>query len=94
MELTQSVLLAVVIVLTIFLVVLGFQVFYVLRDFRKTLRRLNRLFDDADSLVSEVKKPIEKAGTIIGGLTTGATIAHLLSRGDKKGEKDGKREGK
>ena len=51
MELTQSVLLAVVIVLTIFLVVLGFQIFYVLRDLRKTLGRLNRLFDDADSLV-------------------------------------------
>ena len=94
MELTQSVLLAVVIVLTIFLVVLGFQVFYVLRDLRRTLTRLNRLFDDADSLVSEVKKPIEKAGTIISGLTTGATIAHLLNRGDKKGEKNGKREGK
>lgn len=94
MELTQSVLLAVVIVLTIFLVVLGFQVFYVLRDLRRTLTRLNRLFDDADSLVAEVKKPIEKAGTIIGGLTTGATIAHLLNRGEKKENKDGKREGK
>ena len=78
MELTQSVLLAVVIVLTIFLVVLGFQVFYVLRDLRRTLKRLTRLFDDADSLVSEVKKPIEKAGTILGGLTTPTPITPLL----------------
>lgn len=94
MELTQSVLLAVVIALTIFLVVLAFQVFYVLQDLRRTLTRLNRLFDDADSLVGEVRKPIEKAGTIISGLTTGATIAHLLHKGNKRGEKDGKREGK
>src|SRR3989338_8273048 len=56
MDTTQIILLAVIIVLTIFLVVIGFQVFFVLKDLRKTLFRLNRFFDNVDDLVGQVKK--------------------------------------
>jgi len=81
---TQIILLAVIIVLTIFLVVIGFQVFFVLKDLRKTLFRLNRLFDNADDLVGQVKKPIESAGNIFTAMTAGVGIAHLLKRGSKE----------
>jgi len=81
MDTTQIILLSVIIVLTIFLVVIGFQVFFVLKDLRKTLFRLNRLFDDADNLVGQVKKPIESAGNIFTAMTAGMGIAHLLKRG-------------
>ena len=84
---TQIVLLAVIIVLTVFLVVIGFQVFYVLKDLRKTLFRLNRLFDDADDLVGQVKKPIESAGNIFTAMTAGVGIAHLLKKGSSSSAK-------
>ena len=84
MDTTQIVLLAVIVVLAIFLVALGFQVFFVLKDLRKTLTRMNRLFDDADDLVGQVKKPIQTAGTFVTALTAGAGIAHLLKRGEKE----------
>ena len=71
MDTTQIVLLAVIIVLTIFLVVLGFQVFFV------------RLFNDANELVTEVKKPIEKAGNFFTALTAGAGLVQLLKKGKK-----------
>ena len=89
MDTTQAILLAVIIVLAIFLVTLGFQVYFVLKDIRKTLWRMNRLFDDADDLVGQVKKPIESASSFFTALTAGAGIAHLLKRGSKetKGEK-------
>lgn len=96
MDTTQTVLLAVIIVLAVFLVALGFQVFFVLKDLRKTLSRMNRLFDDADDLVDQVKKPIQSAGSFLTALTAGAGIAHLLKIGssfsakaseDKKGSK-------
>lgn len=88
MDTTQIVLLAVIVVLAIFLVALGFQVFFVLKDLRKTLTRMNRLFDDADDLVGQVKKPIQTAGNFVTALTAGAGIAHLLNRG--KGSKEAK----
>lgn len=83
MDTTQVILLAVIIVLAIALVVLGLQAFFVLRDFRKTLFRMNRLFDDTNELVAEVKKPVEKASTFFTALTTGAGLIHLLKKGDK-----------
>lgn len=80
---TQIVLIAVILVLAIALVVLGFQAFFALKDLRKTLFRMNRLFDDADDLVTEVKKPIAKAGSLFTAITTGAGLVHLLKKGSK-----------
>ena len=80
MDLTQTVTLSVLIVLTVFLVVLGFQAFFTLRDFRTTLRRMNKLFDNTDDLVVEVKKPIDAVSHMITALTAGAGIAHIIKR--------------
>lgn len=90
MDTTQIVLLSVIIILAIFLVVLGIQVFFVLRDLRTTLKRMNHLFDDANNLVLEVKKPIEKAGSLFTALTTGATLVRLLKKGEEKNERSRK----
>lgn len=84
MDITQIVLLSVIIVLTLFLVVIGFQAFFVLKDFRKTLGRLNKLFDDADNLVGQVKRPITSASNLLTAMSAGAGLAHLLK--GKKGE--------
>ncbi len=89
MDITQTILLAIIIVLAIFLVALGFQVFFVLKDLRKTLNRMNMLFDDANSLITQVKKPVESAGNFVSALTAGAGIAHLLKRGKSTKEKSG-----
>ena len=80
MDTTQSILLAVVVVLAIFLAALGFQAFFALKDLRRTLWRTNRLLDDADKLVSDVKKPIESAGHVVTAITASAGIAHLLKK--------------
>lgn len=88
MDSTQTVILAVIIVLTVFLVVLGFQVFFVLKDLRLTLRRMNRLFDNADDLVSEVKKPINSAGHLFTAMTAGIGISHLLKKGEKHEQRE------
>lgn len=87
MDTTQIVLLAVVIILAVFLVALGFQAFFVLRDLRKTLVRMNKLADDADNLVDQVRKPIASAGSFVTALVAGAGLTHLLKRGDKKEKK-------
>ena len=89
MDITQSVILSVIIVLTIFLVVVGIQVFFTLKELRKSLKKANKLMDDADDIVSQVKKPIETAGNLVTALTAGAGIAHFLKKiaGEIKNER-------
>lgn len=36
--------------------------------------------DDADELISDIKKPMHAASNIFGALTAGAGIAHLLKK--------------
>lgn len=78
MDITQSVLLAIIIVLTIFLVVLGFQGFFALKDLRKTLHKVNKLVDDADDIVDQIRKPVDSVSNILTGMTAGAGLAHLF----------------
>lgn len=80
MDVTQIILLSAVIVLTIFVVIMSFQAFLTLKDFRKTLGKLNHLMDDTDDLVGKVKKPIESVGGVFSALTAGAGIAHFLKK--------------
>ncbi len=80
MDLSQAVLLSVIVVLAIFLAIIGFQAFFTLKDLRRTLSRMNQLIDHADEVVVNIKKPVESAGNIFTALTAGLGIAHLLKK--------------
>lgn len=88
MDLTQAVLLSTIVVLSIFVVFLGFQVYFVLKDFRHTLHRVDRLLDDTNGLITEVKKPITSLSGIFTAITAGAGIAHFLKRLEGKDERE------
>jgi len=83
MDLSQAILLIVIVVLTIFIVVIGFQAFITLKDLRKTLIKMNKLMDDTDELVDEIKGPIHSATSMFTAITAGAGIAHLLKKVQK-----------
>lgn len=83
----QTVLFLVVIILTILLVVLGVQVFFILRELRKTLEKVNLVLDDAAMITEIVSKPISSLSSLTMGLKTGATIARILNGGKKSHNK-------
>ena len=72
----QTALFIVIIVLTVLLVILGIQVFFILRELRKTITKVNKVLDYTESITESVSKP-----------KTGATIAKIF-QGDKKHKKD------
>lgn len=47
---------------------------------------MNKLFDNADDLVGEVKKPIESAGNLFAAMIAGAGLSKLLKKGEKHGQ--------
>lgn len=76
----QTALFLVIIVLTILLVVLGIQVFFILRELRKTIEKANKILDDTSTITESVSGPIQSLSSLTMGLKTGATLAKLFDR--------------
>jgi hypothetical protein len=82
----QTVLFLVIIILAVLLVVLGIQVFFILRELKQTITKANKVLDDTGVITESVSKPVSTFSTLISGIKTGATIASLI-----KGKKESSR---
>ncbi len=76
----QTALFLVIIVLTLLLLVLGIQVFFILRELRKTVDKANKVLDDTGVITESVSAPIANLSTLATGIKTGAAIAGLLKK--------------
>lgn len=74
----QAILLFVVVVLTVLLVVLGVQIFFILKDFRKTLTKANKVLDDTSLITESVSGPISSFSNLTAGIKLGSSILKLL----------------
>jgi len=83
----QTALFLVIIALTVLLLILGIQVFFILRELRKTLEKANKVLDDTGVITESVSKPISSLSSLTTGLKAGAIIANLLKKSSKKKEK-------
>ncbi len=89
----QTALFLVIIVLTILLLVLGIQIFFILRELRKTVDKANKVLDDTGVITESVSTPIANLSTLATGIKTGAAIARILNKNklsgrDEKTKKD------
>lgn len=80
----QTVLFLVIIALTVLLLVLGFQVFFILRELRKTIEKANKILDDTGEITQSVSGPIASLSSLAMGLKTGAVIAKLFNSKKRK----------
>ena len=84
----QTALFLVIIVLTILLIILGIQVFFILRELRKTINKTNKILDDTGAITESVSGPISSFSSIAMGLKVGSKLAKILNGKDKKHHKD------
>lgn len=80
----QVVLLVVVVILTVLLIVLGIQVFHILRELRRTVSKANKVLDDTGTITESVSGPISNLSNLVSGLRTGVTLARILRGKGKK----------
>lgn len=74
MEITSTVLIVVVIILTLILGIVGIQLVLVLAELRKTLRRVNETLDHAEAKINSVVQPFQNLGGMATGLQTGLKV--------------------
>jgi hypothetical protein len=80
MDTVQALLVAVVIVLTVLLVVIGLQVFYILRELRRTITKANKVLDNTESITESVSAPVSSFSNLLIGLQSGKTVVSLLKK--------------
>jgi hypothetical protein len=83
----QIALFLVIIVLSVLLLILGVQVFFILRELRQTVAKANKVLDDTGLITESVSGPISTLSTLAMGLKTGATVASILNFKKKKSSK-------
>lgn len=81
---TQLLLIAVVAVLTILLAIIGVQVFFILREVRESIRKFNKIIDDAGTISESIARPVASLSNSITGVSG---IAGLLGWLKKRREK-------
>ncbi|MGH7245473.1 MAG: hypothetical protein ACREGI_00900 [Candidatus Levyibacteriota bacterium] len=84
MDTAQTLLVVVIVALTVLLVVLGLQVFFILRELKKTVEKANKVLDDTGLITHSVSGPISNLSTIITGVKAGSILASILSKKKKK----------
>lgn len=80
MDSAQIILITVIIILTILLFVLGIQIFFILREFRKTVLKANKVLDNTNVITQSVSAPISSLSSIATGIRTGATFINLFKK--------------
>lgn len=76
----QILLFIVIIVLTTLLVVLGIQVYFILRDLRKTISKANRVLDNTGEITENVSAPLSSLSSVLMGLKAGGALANIIKK--------------
>ena len=80
MDIAQIALFIVIIVLAILLLALGIQVFFILREFRKTVFKANKVLDNTNTITQSVSAPISSLSSIATGIKTGAAFINIFKK--------------
>ncbi len=80
MDPAQLLLILVIIILTILLVVLGIQVFFVLKELRVTLSKTNKVLDNTDEITRSIANPLSSLSALLMGLKAGGSLTRILKK--------------
>lgn len=75
----QAVLLFVIVLLTILFIVLGIQVFYILKDLRQTVKRTNTILENVENLSNGVSGSFSSLSDMFGGASAINSIVKVVS---------------
>ena len=70
----QLILVFVIVILTVLLVVLGIQVYFILKELRRTIAKANKVLDNAGTITDNITGPVETLASMITSFKAGSAI--------------------
>lgn len=80
MEITQLILVLVIVLLASVLTVIGVEVFFILKEFRISVRKINKILDDSGLISESIAKPVADLSGFITGLKNGVHLMKFISK--------------
>ena len=75
----QILFIVVVTTLTILLVIIGIEVFRILREAKKTVERVNNVLTDVETITSSVATPVQKLSGVFQGMQQGTQFFQFIT---------------
>lgn len=79
MDILQVALVFLIMLLAVLLSILGVQVFFILRDLKKSMDKIDLLLGNAQSLAENIQRPIKAAADLSQVVESGVQAAKVLS---------------
>jgi hypothetical protein len=86
MDPVQTTIIIISFVLTTLFVILGFQVFAILKEMRISLQKMNSMLDDAKHITSTVGQSVGALAGAAAGIKTAFSFLHKFKKQDTKEE--------
>ncbi|MGB9706791.1 MAG: hypothetical protein ACPLXP_01820 [Microgenomates group bacterium] len=84
----QLLLIVVVTILTILLTAVGIQGFFILKEVRRSVEKMNKILDDAGTISESVAKPISSLSSSLSGLSgIAGLLGWLITKTKREKEK-------
>lgn len=90
MESTQVLIIVVVTILAIILAAVGIQIFFILKEVRRSVEKVNKMLDDATVVSGSVAQGVTGISGVLAGVKTGLSFLNFFKKG--KGDEDGEEE--
>ena len=85
MDLLQIGLVFLILLLSIFLAITGIQVFFILRDLKKALDKLNNVLHTGENIAEDIERPMAAASNL--AVSAGEAATRAIIGAIKKGSK-------
>jgi biopolymer transport protein ExbB/TolQ len=76
----QILLTVVISVLTVLLTIIGLAVFQILKEFKKSIEKINFILDDTHRMTAAVAEPVEEASEFLRGIKSGVNFVKTAAR--------------
>lgn len=78
-EFQQVFLTTLIATLTVLIIIFSIFVFRILKEFRQTLQKVNKILDDASVISGSVVRPIAGISDLVSGLKSGMKVFEVIS---------------
>lgn len=80
MEINQLILILVIVVLASVMTVIGIEVFFILKELRESVKKVNKIIDDAGIISESVAKPVASLSGFLSGFKSGAGLIKIFTK--------------